>query len=331
MLNPAYKLTIGKKFIDTTDKPLASTVIDLLVSLDMGTPADSVTVMLGNADGLKPADGDAVTVELGDADGGGLTKVLTAAVVAVEPGLTTTRVVAFSGANDVLRTFTDQTYESKTAGQIVSDLAGQAGVTVASADDGITFPAYVVDGRRSVYQHAHDLADLCGFDLYLNTDGELVFEAFTSGKTVHPVEYAKDVLALDVRHLPPLAGQVEAWGESPTGSAGANAWPWLTKDFSSSKGTAGSGEVLLLQRPVLRTATAAGLAATAALTTIQRQTLRGQVTLAGRPDILLGDALQLKGLPQAALNATYQVRGVTHRVSKRRGFTTVVDFRAIKP
>lgn len=331
MLNPAYKLTIGKKFVDTTDKPQASTVVDVVVCLDMGVPADSATVVLGNVDGFKPAEGDAVTLELGDADGGGLTKVITASVVTVEPGLTNTRVIAFSGADSVLRTFVDQTYESKTAGAIVSDLAGRAGVTVASADDGITFPAYVVDGRRSAYQHMHDLAELCGFDLYLNPDGELVFEAFAGGTTVHPVEYGKDMLALDVLRVPALAGEVDAWGESPTGSAGANAWPWLTKDFSSSKGTAGSGSPLLLQRPVLRTATAAGLAATAALITIQRQTLRGRVSLPGLPAVKLGDAVELKSLPQSALNATYQVRSVTHRVNKRLGFTTVVEFRSIQP
>ncbi len=31
MLTPAYKLTIGGKVIDTTDKPQASTVVELMV------------------------------------------------------------------------------------------------------------------------------------------------------------------------------------------------------------------------------------------------------------------------------------------------------------
>ena len=34
MLKPAYKLTIGRKVVDTTDEPKASTVVDLKVALD---------------------------------------------------------------------------------------------------------------------------------------------------------------------------------------------------------------------------------------------------------------------------------------------------------
>ena len=176
LINPAYKLTIGRKVIDTTDEPQASTVVDLTVALDLDTPADSFTLVLGNVGSFRPERDDETTIELGYADNGGLTQVIAGTVVTVEPNLTTTRIAGYSGADALLRTFVEQTYEDKSAGDIVSDLADKAGLDVATAEDGTQFPVYVVDGRRSAYLHMHDLAELCGFDLYVNPDGELVFE-----------------------------------------------------------------------------------------------------------------------------------------------------------
>lgn len=329
MVNPAYKLTMGDKVVDTTDKPQASTVVDLTVALDLDTPADSFTMVLGQVGGLKPARDDKAKIELGYADNGGLTQVISGVVDAVEPSLATTRIVGFSAA-PLLRTFVDQTYEGKTAGEIVSDLASQAGVDVDTADDGIDFPAYVVDGRRSVQYHMLDLAALCGFDLYVTPEGKLVFQKFSNGKTVHGLEYAKHILELDVRQFPPLAGQVTSWGESPGSGHGDNAWAWLTKDFSGLKGSSGSDSpTLLLEEPALRTSDAATTAADAAETVIRRRRIRGRVLVLGDPSITLGDAVQLKGLPDSGLDGSYQVRAVTHRITKTRGFTTDVQFRAI--
>jgi phage protein D len=330
MLKPAYKLTIGNKVIDTTDEPKASTLVDLNVALDLDTPADSFTLVFGNVGNFKPARDDETKIELGYADNGGFTQVMAGKVVTVEPNLTTTRVVGYSGADALLRTFVEKTFESKTAGAIVRELADKAGLDVATAEEGINFPAYVVDGRRSVYLHMQDLAELCGFDLYINSDGKLVFQKFINGRTVHRLEFKKHILALDVQLTPSLAGAVEAFGESPAGSRGEDAWAWVTTDFSGSKGSAGTGAVLLRERPVLRTREAARTAANAALTSIKRRTLRGRVETIGRPEVKLGDAIRLIGLADDSLNTFFQVRSVVHRINKVGGFTTTVGFRAIQ-
>jgi phage protein D len=330
LLAPAFKLTLGHKIIDTTDEPKASTIVNLSVALDLDTPADSFALVFGNVGSFRPARDDETKIELGYADNGGLTQVMTGKIATIEPDLTTTRVVGYSGADALLRTLVEQTYESKTAGAIVSDLADRSGLEVATAEDGITFPAYVVDGRRSAYRHMQDLAKLCGFDLYINADGKLVFEKFINGKAVHLFEYAKHVVALDVLRTPQLAGSVEAWGESPAGSRGEDSWAWIATDFSGSKGSAGSGAPTLLERPALRTREAARTAANAALTNIRRRTLRGQVVTIGRPEIKLGDAIRLRGMADETLNTFFQVWSVTHRITKLDGFTTTVGFRAIQ-
>lgn len=330
MLKPAYKLTIGTRVVDTTDAPKASTVVDLKVALDLDTPADTFIFDLGNAGNFRPARDDETKIELGYEDNGGFTQVMKGTVETAEPNVTTTRIVGYSGADALLRTFVEQTYESKTAGAIVRDLADKAGLQVETAEDGINFPAYVIDGRRSAYLHMQELADLCGFDLYLNSEGKLVFEKFTGGKTVHVFEFAKHIVAFNVTRTPPLAGLVEAWGESPAGSQGENSWAWLTTDFSGSRGSAGAGALLLRERPALRTRQAARTAANAALKTIKRRTLRGNVMTIGRPQIKLGDAIRLREMADESLNTIFQVRSVTHRITKLSGFTTTVGFRSIE-
>ena len=335
MLTPAYKLTLGRQAVDSTREPRASTLVDLTVALDLDTPADGFTLALGNVGSLAAARGDAVAIDLGYADDGGFERVMAGTVTAVDANLTTTRVTGVSGASALLALFVEQTFESKTAGAITRDLAGRAAVEVARAEDGILFPSYVVDGRRSAWHHLGDLAELCGFDLYVGPDGKLVCERFAGGRTAHVFELGKHVLSLDVLRTPPLAGRVEAWGESPTASAGDDAWPWLTSDFSGSRGAAaatgadGSGPLLLLERPALRTRAAASTAAGAALTAIARRTLRGRLVVLGRPQVHLGDAIHLRGHADAALNAVFQVRSVTHRLNKAAGFTTAVGFRSL--
>ena len=127
MLKPAYKLTIGEKIVDTTDEPKASTVVDLNVALDLDTPADSFALVLGNVGSLKPAR------ERRDKDRIGLCRQRRLhssdyrKVVTIEASVTRTRIAGFSGADALLRTFVEQTFENKTAGAIVRDLADKAG------------------------------------------------------------------------------------------------------------------------------------------------------------------------------------------------------------
>ena len=327
LLQPAYRVTLGDHVMDTTDEPRASTITELLVELDMDTPADCARLLLGRVDGPDLAVTDPIVVELGYAGSGKFSRVFTGTITRLEPGLRHIHITALSPAAALLRTRVDQTYESRTAGDMVSDLARQAGVEVALTEPGIHFPACTIDGRRSIYDHLRDLADLCGFDLYFNTTGALIFRRFTGGDRTHRFRYGAEIVELELSHTPAAATRVEAWGESP-GSGASESWAWLTKDFGGAKGTAGSGApVLLLERPVLRSAEAAQAAAEARHAAITGRTLRGRMLAVGRPEIGLGDAIQLAELPDDRYNGRYAVRSITHRIDKRTGFTTVVGFR----
>jgi phage protein D len=328
-LTPGYRLTLGERVIDTATDPAASPVLDLSVSLDLDTPVDACAVVLARDAVDPPARGDPAAVELGYS-GGGLTRVLTGAVATVDVGLTTTRVVLHSAGAALLRTRLDRTFDTATAGAIVRELAKASSVRVARADAGSTFPAYVVDGRRGAFDHLRDLADLCGFDVYVDPDGAIVFQRFDQGRTVHLFSRGQDVLGVDALTLRPAADAVEAWGESPGTGRGENAWAWLVKDFRPSLGTGGTtGVAVLLERPSLRTAVAARTAAEAAAAAYRRRAQRGRLSCLGRPAVLLGDALRLRDVPDVDGTALWQVVAVRHRLSRRHGFTTAVDFRAV--
>jgi len=350
LLVPAYKLTFSHeasatgtvtnvstptassgKVIDTMDEPKASTVVELKVSLDMDTPADSLTLVMGQVGKFHPAGGDQVKVELGYKDDGGLVHVITASLVESKPGLTALRLAGLSAAEKLLRSFAGEHFVGKAAGAIVKDLASRASVDVDRVEDGIAFSAYVVDGRKSLYHNLHDIADLCGFDLYITPEGKLIFEKFVGGRTVHVLEYGKHILELEMLKQDPRAAKVEAWGEGPGSGKGENSWAWLTKNFKPSLGSAGDGTPLfLLERTALRSGLSAKTAAQALQLQFKRQATRGRLLLTGSPQIKLGDAIRLKSVPDDTLNASYQVRGLTHRITKSGGFTTTVNFRSLE-
>jgi hypothetical protein len=329
LIRPAYRLTIGSQLVDTTDEPRASTAVELTVSLDLDVPADAATLVLGRVGELDPAIDDDATIELGYVDDDELTQVLSGTVGIIDPGLVTSTVVVYSGAATLLRSVANETFLNQTAGGIVRELASRASVDVATVEDGSTFPAYVVDRGRGAFDHMLDLAQLSGLDVYVNSDGAVVMERFVGGHTVHVLEHAKHIVELDVLRSPPSATAAEAWGESPGSGRGTNAWAWVTKDFDDLHGSAGSGApLLLLERPALRSGEAARRAAEAALETVQRRAVRGRVLTIGRPQVKLGDAIQLRGVPDDDANGNFQVRSITHRLRKDTGFTTEIGFRA---
>ncbi|WP_163541336.1 hypothetical protein [Occultella kanbiaonis] len=335
MLRPAYRLTIGDQVIDTTVEPKASTVVEIVVRSDLGTPADEVTIVAGQVGALTAVPGADARVELGYSDADpALVVVFTGTVVAVEPDLRTTRIIAHSRADALLRTRMDRTFEDTTAGDVVRALADAAGVTVARADAGPSLHAYVVDGRRDACRHVRDLAALAGVDTYFTPDGELVFEAFGGTRSVHVLRYGEHVLEADLTRIRPVAGTVTAFGESPGGSRGDESWAWLTKDFTSFAGTSGTdAPTLLLERGSLRTAAGAATAAQALAEHLAATAVTGRVRIQGRPQLALGALVRLEDFPDrpdaGVPDGNHQVSAVEHRLEKTHGFTTDVWLRSL--
>ncbi len=328
MLRPTYELIVGATTIDSAND-IAAPVISIRAELAIDVPTSKLLITLASVDGLTVAEGDPISAALGYA-ANGPHPVLEGTVDLVGLGITTHRVTGLSPMTALLDLRLHQTYEKQTAADIVSDLAGQAGLTVGQAEDGINFPAYVVDDSKNGYEHARILAEKCGFDLYLDVDNQLTFKSFEKTSADHVFEYGVDVLALEVKRQEQAYGRVEVWGESPSSSQGEDAASWLTKTPRDFMGQAGSGDPLLLIKDrSIRTKAAAETYAQARLRRIERQAVTGTVTVVGAPQVKLGDAIEIRSMPEADANGTYQVRRVHHHLSKTAGFITEIGWMSL--
>jgi phage protein D len=298
-------------------------LLALRTDTDLATPAASMDAWFGTPAGVKVATGDAASLALGY--GTSLTNVFSGTVDGIEPDLGYLRIRALSGIADLLRLRVNQVYENQSAGQIVSDLASQAGLTTGRLQDGLDLPFLVVDDSRSAYHWCRDLAERVGFDLYVTPAGELAFAAFDKTAADHQFTYARDVLSLRVTNLAPSFASVEVWGESPASSKGGESAGWLTRDFSRFVGRAGQGTVLRVSDPAVRTQDAAAAAANGRLAALTRQAVFGEAVVLGKAEVKLGDAVTFNDAPDERLKGVLQVKRVVHQFTKTDGFTTRLD------
>lgn len=331
MLTPAYSVVLGDRKIDTTDDPQASTVVELFVEKRMDGAADHALVVLGNVGGLDPERGDQGAVELGYEESTALTPVLAGSVVSIDRSLNQQRVLVYSAISTLARTYSDRTFEEMRAGEIVSELADDAGVPTAEVEDGTLYPAYVADSQRSALWHIRELARLNGFDVFVDSAGELHFHQFAGAINKHVFDYGQHIVELQVLDSPDHAEQVDFRGESPGAGSGDQSWAWLAKSSEGSWATAGDGEsVARVESSAIRTGAGARTAADSALQSIRRAAVKGRLLTFGSPQIELGDALQVRNAPLEELNAVYQVRAVKHRIVKAGGFTTEIELGGIE-
>jgi phage protein D len=309
-MKPALQVALGNA------SPAA--VMSLTVTRAQNAGPGLVTLLLGA--GASASEGDPATVELGyDGD---TTLVFTGSVSAVEYRLDGVRVDCTGAHAKLAQARTETTYVQQTAGGVVQALAADAGVEVASVEDGIDLPLYVADAGRSHHAHCLRLARWCGFDLTEDADGALRFGAFTRSAADHTFRFGADVLSAALE-LTAAEEATTVIPESPASSQGDETAAWLVKTPHS-----GGDGPRIVSVSALRTKDAADKAAQAAVAFAQRAAATGRIELAGAPQVALGDAVALEGMPAAALDRTYQVLGLRHALDRGRGFRTQLSIGA---
>lgn len=326
MRSPAYRITLGSTTIESSRVTRDEPVVLIRTDADLTSPAPALDVWLGADAGVRMAAGDPASVELGYANAGSRATVFTGTIDRVHPDLRYLHVQALADTVTLTRLRVNQGYEDRSAGQIVSDLANQAGIQTDTVQNGIDVPFYVVDDSRSAYEHCRDLAERAGFDLYTTPEGKLMFAGFSGGTADHTFTYADDVLALEVAQMPAPYERVEVWGESPASSEGADAASWLARNSADFAGSAGSGPILRLSDPAIRTKDAADASAKGRLDVITRRATFGVAVVLGAAEVAAGDAITFRDVPDRRLGGVLQVKRVTHRFSKTAGFTTRFEF-----
>ncbi len=149
MQKSAYKIKIGSATFDSSINP---EIISINADLDINVPSDSFKITL--KPGTKASNirnGDPVIIELGYEDT--LNRVLTGTVDAIEPKISEVAVSGLSLIATLTSQRINQVYEKQSAGAIVKDLSGMAGIAIKDVEEGISFPMYVVDDTKDVYTH----------------------------------------------------------------------------------------------------------------------------------------------------------------------------------
>lgn len=308
--------------------PWLQHVVAVSVDLAVAPSVNSVVVALAaGPQAPTVAPGDEGTVSLGYEDGGA-ELLFTGTVESVTHSIHgQIRVVATDGGAALSRLRVNQSFEQQTAGDIVRDLASRVDVGTDTIQDGLDFPFYVVDDRRSAYDHIAALGRISGCQTSFTPEGKLSFAPFPDGQAVQTFVYGEDILALEVTQAKPILTGTTAIGEGAAGSQGQEAWSWLVKDPSSVKGTSGETTLeRLAPDPTLRSQEAAASAAEALLGNASRLNVTGRMLVPGAPAVLAACTVEISGTPFDALNGAVQVLGVRHRYSKRDGLTTLIHF-----
>jgi phage protein D len=310
------------------DDPWLQSIVRLTVEAGLAPFADVAEIYLA-ADSRAPsvAVGDEGSIELGYSDAPP-TAVFRGRIETVRYAIQgATRVTATNGAAQLARLRADQGYEQQTAGQIVGDFAGRAGVQMGTIADGVDIPFFAVDGRCGAYQQIADLAQRCGFVAFVAPSGELQFTPPSDGEPAQTFSYGDDILELFVEEGAVSLGAVTVVGEGAAGSQGQEAWNWLLKDPSAVRSSAGDGDPMLrISDAALRNSAAVQGAASALSAAARSLQVRGRLLVPGAPSVTVGGTFEIRGAPRDELNGIFFARRVRHRYEKRSGFTTLISF-----
>ena len=320
MLRPSYSITLDQTTL--TEKTLGP-FLAMEVRRSKSAGADEALLSLGRVPEVNPAPEATVAIEVGW--DGSTEPIFTGTVESVESGIDRMKIDCLGSQVKLMRMRADRTFINQSAGQIVSALAGDAGVSTDTVEDGIDFPVYLMDSSVGFYEHCVRLARKCGFDLYTTDEGDLVFAAFSIASADHTFKFGEQILSASAERSVPL-DVVAVVPESPASSGGDDTASWFVKDPSSHKGEAGGGAIqLILSDPYLRTKDSAEKAAKGRLYFSKRDSVTGTVELMGSPQVKLGQAVALEGVPKSGVDDVYQVMAVRHCLDPWQGFRTFVS------
>jgi hypothetical protein len=326
-IKPTYTITASSWQIDSTRFASDPLPVDILVELRLNQVSTARLRLSGGSDQAAPSAGDPVEVSLGvDGD---VQRVFTGLAESIRQDLHGVTVHAWSRLSALAQTRINKLYEKQKAGEIVRDLTDQTGVDTSDVEDGIQFPVYALSDRESLLDHVLALAWRNGYDCYADVDDKLVF-APHAAHTVHVLEHGANILEVRLSQAGPRSSGVEVYGESPSSlGQGADVFSWLTK--KEVKGAAGSTSATTLRvtDPAVKDLDTAGVVAEAVFRQIAGRgsgPTSGHATILGAAAVALGDAIQVQGSPGGRMDGQYKVTGVKHRINKRQGFVTTVQF-----
>jgi phage protein D len=312
---PEFEVAIGGKTLKS-DGHGSLWRLEILREVNGG--ADEAFLQLGLSQPLEAAPGDDVTVDLGYE--GTLDRVFTGTVDRVSGGLASLEVHALGAQAILMGKRGDKGFVNQKAGEVFKALAEEAGAEVSRSEAGVPMSFYLADSAFTHWEHGLRLGLHSGNDLYADAQGKLVFAPISGDTPPLSLKFGADLLQAACEAGPAPAKSVRI-PESPASSAGEETAAWIAKDSGPHKGEAGQGEGASRYHPFLRTQEHAQASADCALLRRQREARNAVVEMLGRPEVELGDAVKLEGLP-AGGDGTYVVLALRHALGMHSGFRT---------
>lgn len=310
------------------DDPWQRALVSVVVETGLAPEVDIAEITLaGGPNAPQFAIDDDGTIELGYEDEG-TTSVYSGRIESVvRTGNGLVRIIVANATSDLAGLRVQQSYEDQSAGDIVGELAGKAGVTTGNIAAGSSLAFLVLDDGSSAWQHIARLARVSGHQARVTADGELEFAPVASGSPVQTFTWGVDLLSLERREAGASFDNVTVFGEGAAGSDGKSAWNWLVKEAAPVTGTAGQGShTRAFVDPALRSADAVRGAAQAVADAAQRAAITGSAIVPGASRVTPGALITIAGSPDGELDGDYYVTRVRHTYAKRTGYRTRITF-----
>ena len=292
------------------------------VELSLGPSPPAGLLSFGSA---EPELGETCTVSLGYADGE-METVFTGWIDRISKGLDGgTRIGLANGGARLARLRVEASYYGETAGGIVTALAGEGGIDTGTVEDGLSLPAYVIDGGRSAWSHCAELATRHGFLLYLDSEDVLHFREPPEEPAEIVFSYGVDLISARASSASPHPVGIRATGEGAAGSQGTNAWNWLVKDPGGVRAEMGEAPFVPVADGALRSGESSETVATNRLNRATAGADRLRATVPGTAALGPGVLVEILEAPSESLNGVFLIHAVQHRFDVRRGFVSVID------
>lgn len=336
LLQPTFSIQIGS--LTSTSVNAVGGPVWMEIDRRMDTPVDALR--MGWMTRSDMALDDLVTIQLGHDDTN--ETVFVGQVAMVRPTLAGFELYALGKLRALVQARRAAVYDHQTVGQIVTDCIQQAGLTAGSVSSGPTLPRYAIDYRLSLYGHLRQLANRLGYELYGDRQGQVMCQPLgaaanldagalgavagglsaIAGGGSEGYRFGQQVLQATGMHRL-ASGGVQVGGESPMSRQGDTKAHWLTTKDTDLLGTSGSGaSTRLILDPAARTKDLADRFAAGYRATGDRALHQVRLWVLGRPQVDLGDPINLADHPDAALNGEGYLRGVRHRFNSTVGFVT---------
>ncbi|UCD79865.1 MAG: hypothetical protein JSW26_00070 [Desulfobacterales bacterium] len=309
---PLIELTAGGSGLSGPEAAAVSVQCDLTVGAAMDF---AVVVCAPHSPLVDVSVGDDFTIGLGYEDDESAT-VLSGKVSAIDynPRMVAIEVEAATSA--LARFYHAGSYVQQTIGDIVSDLAGQAGVSTGTIEAAQSLAAYHVDERRAVWSHIVELSSIGDLSLTTSAEGALEMREPKTSPVTSTLRYGAELLLWQAG---PRLAEETAFKAVPHGAGseeGSEKWHILLKDP-----TGGSPDAPTIVLPAARDRESADAYSQAGESRKTRRGLYGRAIVTGAPTLRAGDVVEMVDLPTGG-DLTFRCRSVCHAVSPDVGFAT---------